>query len=74
MSAMIFSLHIDFRKKYYPTELVLKKTTESAHQLSHLDIICIQNKTLQVCMIAKRGFNIVNFPFLSSNNIAVQPA
>ena len=61
----------------YPSELILKKTTESIHQLSYLDI-CIQIKNYQyfTSVYDKRdsfGFNIVNFPFLSSN-IPVQPA
>ena len=55
----------------YPTELVLKKTTETPHRLSYLDImILIINKKIVTSVYDKRdafNFNIVNYPFLDGN-------
>ena len=55
----------------YPSELQLKKTTECGTQLSYLDIlITIENGKYSTAVYDKRdnfNFNIVNFPYLSSN-------
>ena len=54
-----------------PSELQLKKTTECGTQLSYLDIlITIENGKYSTAVYDKRdnfNFNIVNFPYLSSN-------
>ena len=55
----------------YPTELVLKKTTETPHRLLYLDImILIINKKIVTSVYDKRdafNFNIVNYPLLDGN-------
>ena len=55
----------------YPHELQLKKTTECETQLSYLDVlITIENGKYSTAVYDKRdnfNFNIVNFPYLSSN-------
>ena len=55
----------------YPTELVLKKATETPHRLSYLDImILIINKKIVTSVYDKRdafNFNIVNYAFLDGN-------
>ena len=55
----------------YPSELQLKKTTEYGTQLSYLDILInIENGKYSTAVYDKRdnfNFNIVNFPYLSSN-------
>ena len=55
----------------YPSKLQLKKTTECGTQLSYLDIlITIENGKYSAAVYDKRdnfNFNIVNFPYLSSN-------
>ena len=54
----------------YPTELVLKKPTDTPHRLSYLDImILIINKKIVTSVYDKRdafNFNIVNYPFLDN--------
>ena len=64
----------DFARKIpdiYPTELDLKKTTESPNTVSYLDIlITINNGQYVTAIYDKRdsfNFSIVNFPYLSSN-------
>ena len=52
----------------YPTELVLKKTTETPHRLSYLDIMILIIHITSV--YDKRdafNFNIVNYPFLDGS-------
>ena len=56
----------------YPAELEIKDTTDAVHRASYLDLDLSydRNKRLQVKLYDKRDdfdFNIVNFPFLSSN-------
>jgi hypothetical protein len=55
----------------YPRDLQLKKTTECETQLSYLDIlVTIENRKYSTAVYDKRdnfNFNIVNFPYLSSN-------
>ena len=56
----------------YPAELEIKDTTDADHRASYLDLDLSydRNKRLQVKLYDKRDdfdFNIVNFPFLSSN-------
>ena len=56
----------------YPAELEIKDTTYADHRASYLDIDLSydRDKRLQVKLYDKRddfNFNIVNFPFLSSN-------
>ena len=55
----------------YPHELQLKKTTECETQLSYLDIlVTMANGKYSTAVYDKRddfNFNIVNFPYLSSN-------
>ena len=56
----------------YPAELDIKDTTDANHRASYLylDLSCGIDKRLQVKLYDKRNdfnFNIVNFPFLSSN-------
>jgi len=55
----------------YPTELVLKKTTESYSMVSYLDMkITMDDKKYVTAIWDKRdsfNFRIVNYPFLSSN-------
>ena len=55
----------------YPHELQLKKTTECETQLSYLDVlITIEDGRYSTAVYDKRdnfNFNIVNFPYLSSN-------
>ena len=55
----------------YPHKLQLKKTTECETQLSYLDVlITIENGKYSTAVYDKRdnfNFNIVNFPYLSSN-------
>ena len=61
----------------YPRELVLKKTTESAVEVSYLDVkIGIEEERFVTSVYDKRdsfNFHIVNFPFLNSN-IPTAPA
>ena len=61
----------------YPSELVLKRTTECETELTYLDMcILIKNSKYLTKVYDKRdsfGFEIVNFPFLCGN-IPVQPA
>ena len=64
-----FGDYIDY---IYPVELEIKDTTDADHQASYLDLDLSYNrdKRLQVKLYDKRddfSFNIVNFPFLSSN-------
>ena len=64
-----FGDYIDY---IYPVELEIKDTTDADHQASYLDLDLSYNrdKRLQVKLYDKRddfNFNIVNFPFLSSN-------
>ena len=56
----------------YPAELEIKDTTDADHRASYLDLDLSydREKRLQVKLYDKRDdftFNIVNFPFLSSN-------
>ena len=55
----------------YPSELTLKKTSESDNKLSYLDIsISICNSKYVTEVYDKRdafNFNIFNFPYMSSN-------
>ena len=56
----------------YPAELEIKDTTDADHRASYLDLDLNydRDKRLQVKLYDKRddfNFNIVNFPFLSSN-------
>ena len=56
----------------YPVELEIKDTTDADHRASYLDLDLSydRDKRLQVKLYDKRDdftFNIVNFPFLSSN-------
>ena len=55
----------------YPSELQLKKTTESATALSYLDIfITIEHGKYSTTLYDKKDsfqFQIVNFPDMSSN-------
>ena len=56
----------------YPAELEIKDTTHADHRASYLDLDLSYDidKPLQVKLYDKRAdfnFNIVNFPFLSSN-------
>ena len=56
----------------YPAELEIKDTTDADHRASYLDLDLSydRDKRLQVKLYDKRDdftFNIVNFPFLSSN-------
>ena len=61
----------------YPSELVLKKTTEGPTELSYLDLlITIDGGKYSTAIYDKRdsfNFNIVNFPHMSSN-IPSKPA
>ena len=61
----------------YPPELQLKKTTDCPTALSYLDVmITIDNGIYSTAVYDKRdnfNFNIVNFPYLSSN-IPSKPA
>ena len=64
-----FGDYIDY---IYPVELEIKDTTHADHQASYLDLDLSYNrdKRLRVKLYDKRddfNFNIVNFPFLSSN-------
>ena len=64
-----FGDYIDY---IYPVELEIKDTTDADHQASYLDLDLSYNrdKRLLVKLYDKRddfNFNIVNFPFLSSN-------
>ena len=64
-----FGDYIDY---IYPVELEIKDTTDVDHQASYLylDLSYNRDKRLQVKLYDKRddfNFNIVNFPFLSSN-------
>ena len=64
-----FGDYIDY---IYPVELDIKDTTDADHQASYLDLDLSYNrdKRLQFKLYDKRddfNFNIVNFPFLSSN-------
>ena len=64
-----FGGYIDY---VYPVELEIKDATDVDHQASYLDLDLNYNrdKRLQVKLYDKRDdfiFNIVNFPFLSSN-------
>ena len=64
-----FGYYIDY---IYPVELEIKDTTDADHQSSYLDLDLSydRDKRLQVKLYDKRddfNFNIVNFPFLSSN-------
>ena len=61
--------YIDF---IYPVELDIKDTTDADHHGSYLDLLLTYDNfhRLQVKLYDKRddsNFNIVNFPFLSSN-------
>ena len=52
----------------YPSELTLKRTSESDTKLSNLDSICSSKYVTEV--YDKRdafNFNTVNFPYMSSN-------
>ena len=56
----------------YPAELEIKDTTDADHLASYLDLDLSydRDKRLEVKLYDKRddfNFNIVNFPFLSSN-------
>ena len=54
----------------YPAELEIKDTTDADHRASYLDLSDDRDKRLQIKLYDKRDdftFNIVNFPFLSSN-------
>ena len=56
----------------YPAELEINDTTDADHRASYLDLDLSydRDKRLQVKLYDKRddfNFNIVNFPFLSSN-------
>ena len=64
-----FGDYIDY---IYPAELEIKDTTDADHRASYLDLDLSydRDKRLQVKLHDKRDdfdFNIVNFPFLSSN-------
>ena len=64
-----FGDYIDF---IYPVELEIKDTTDADHHASYLDLLMKYDNfhRLQVKLYDKRddfNFNIVNFPFLSSN-------
>ena len=64
-----FGDYIDF---IYPVELEFKDTTDPDHHASYLDLLMKYDNfhRLQVKLYDKRddfNFNIVNFPFLSSN-------
>ena len=64
-----FGDYIDY---IYPVEVEIKDTTDADHQASYLDLDLSydREKRLQVKLYDKRddfSFNIVNFPFLSSN-------
>ena len=67
----------DAIKNIYPSELQLKKTTESPNTLSYLDIlITIENGKYSTAVYDKRDsfhFEIVNFPNMNSN-IPSRPA
>ena len=63
----MFGDYIDY---IYPVELEIKDTTDADHQASYLDLGYDRDKRLQIKLYDKRddfNFNIVNFPFLSSN-------
>ena len=56
----------------YPKELTISETTESASIASYLDLLFMldKNNNITTKLYDKRdafGFNIVNFPFMSSN-------
>ena len=55
----------------YPPEIVLKKTTESANEVTYLDIhITVSNGLFSTRVYDKTesfNFLIVNYPFMSSN-------
>ena len=53
----------------YPVELEIKDTTDADHHASYLDLLLIYDNfhRLQVKLYDNFNFNIVNFPFLSSN-------
>ena len=64
-----FGDYIDF---IYPVELEIEDTTDADHHASYLDLLMKYGNfhRLQVKLYDKRvdfNFNIVNFPFLSSN-------
>ena len=63
-----FSEYLDV---IYPSELEIKDTSDSPHFVNFLDLcLSINNKQISTCLYDKRddfNFNIVNFPFLSSN-------
>ena len=59
----------------YPSELILKKTTQNCGIVSYLDVgIMVRNGHFTTTIFDKResfNFRIVNFPFMSSNISAV---
>ena len=60
----------------YPVELEIKDTTDADHRASYLDLILKYDNfnRLQVKLYDKKddfNFDIVNFPFLSSNILSV---
>ena len=60
----------DYIDIIYPVELEIKDTTDADHHASYLDLLLKYFHRLQVKLYDKRddfNFNIVNFPFLSSN-------
>ena len=66
-----FGDYIDFK---YPVDLEIKDTTDADHHASYLDLLSRSKydnfHRLQVKLYDERddfNFNIVNFPFLSSN-------
>ena len=67
----------DYISKIYPSELELKKTTESQGECSYLDLnIKIINSKFTTDLYDKReafNFNIVNYPHMDSN-IPLKPA
>ena len=62
----------EFISDIYPKELTISETTESTSIVSYLDLLFIRDKSKNITtkLYDKRdafGFNIVNFPFMSSN-------
>ena len=63
---------LDYLKEIYPSQLTVEKANKSDHQADYLDLTFIIDSggKLSTRLYDKRDnfdFNIVNFPFLSSN-------
>ena len=59
----------EFISDIYPKELTISETTESTSVASYLDLLFTRDRSNNITtrLYDKRGFHIVNFPFMSSN-------